>query len=50
MDNETKTFDWSDLPPGEYKYEGNELFRISVAADLDTAAANFIATLRRLPM
>jgi hypothetical protein len=49
MSNETKTFDWSGLPPGEYKFEGGELMQIdSAVADCDRAADDFVAALRRL--
>jgi len=49
MSNETKTFDWSGLPPGEYKYDNGELVRIgSAETDYDRASATFVDALRRL--
>jgi hypothetical protein len=56
MSNETKKFDWSNLPPGEYKLEGGEIIAINckqessglLAARSNCAADNFLEALRRV--
>ncbi|WP_439404748.1 hypothetical protein ACNJX9_25345 [Bradyrhizobium sp. DASA03076] len=45
----TKSFDWSKLPEGEYKTVGNEIVRVTdTETEFDKAADKFVSALRKL--
>ena len=49
MDNNLKSFDWTTLPPGEYKMLGKEFVPVDDSlSDLNAASNNFVEALRRL--
>jgi hypothetical protein len=49
MSNDTQSFDWKTLPPGQYKTVGDDIVPVhDTKADSECAADNFISVLSRL--